>query len=177
MKGTWEGESLPTVRFTVFIDWQNVYRTARRAYRLEHLPGGRGNFSPYRLGRLLAAANGRDVRGELVCVEIHRGLPSQRYDQIGYTANRRQEAAWKAENPRVVVPKLRPLRYRNYPKEPPAEKGVDVELAVNAIEVTLRGRCDVAILLRAGSSIVHRSISQKVFEAVEAPINYACKEP
>lgn len=135
-----------SVRVAVFIDWQNVYRTARRAYRLEHLPSQRGNFSPFRLSRLLAAANGRGSCGELVCVEIHRGLPSQKYDKIGYIANRRQEAAWRAESPGVVVPKLRPLRYLNYPKEAPTEKGVDVELAVSAIEATLRKRCDVAIV-------------------------------
>jgi hypothetical protein len=198
-----------SVRVAVFIDWQNVYRTARRAYRLEHLPGERGNFSPFRLGRLLAAANGRGIRGELVCVEIHRGLPSQKYDQIGYNANRRQETAWRAENPRVVMPKLRPLRYLNYPKEAPTEKGVDVELAVSAIEATLRKRCDVAIIfshdtdllpvpeaiarlvgpghvetaswasrsfqgrLRPRAPVIHHSISQKIFEVVETPVNYA----
>lgn len=41
----------------------------------------------------------------------------------------------------------RPLRYpRSYPSEPPIEKGVDVDLAVGALEATLRGRCDVAIV-------------------------------
>jgi uncharacterized LabA/DUF88 family protein len=200
------------IRIAVFIDWQNVYLTAREAFRLEGEPGRRGNFSPFHLARLLAAANGRGVNGHLVRVEIHRGLPSQRYDRIGYTANRRQEAAWKAENPQVVVPKLRPLRYLNYPKEAPTEKGVDVELAVSAIEATLRSRCDVAILfshdtdllpvpeaiarlagpehietaswasdsfqgrLRPGASVVHHSISRKVFEAVETPINYARRQ-
>lgn len=198
-----------SVRVAVFIDWQNVYRTARRAYRLDHLPGERGNFSPLRLSLLLAAAKGRGARGELVRVEIHRGLPSQKYDKIGYIANLRQEAAWRAESPGVVVPKLRPLRYRNYPKEPPAEKGVDVGLAVSVIEATLRKSCDVAILfshdtdllpvpeaiahligpghietaswasdsfqgrLRPGTAVVHHSISQKVFEAIETPVNYA----
>jgi hypothetical protein len=198
-----------SVRVAVFIDWQNVYRSARRAFCLEQKPSERGNFSPFRLGRLLAAANGRGARGKLSCVEIHRGLPSQKYDKVGYIANRRQEAAWKAENSRVVLPRLRPLRFRNYPKESPIEKGVDVELAVSAIEATLRGRCDVAIVfshdsdllpvpeaiarlvgpervetaswvsqsfqgrLRPKPAVTHHLIPQKVFEAVETPINYA----
>jgi NYN domain-containing protein len=198
-----------SVRVAVFIDWQNVYRSARRAFCLEQTPSERGNFSPLRLGQLLAAANGRGARGKLVCVEIHRGLPSQRYDKVGYIANRRQEAAWKAENSRVVAPKLRPLRYRNYPKESPIEKGVDVELAVSALEATLTGRCDVAIVfshdtdllpvpeaiarllgsgrvetaswvsrsfqgrLRPKVPVIHHAIPQKVFEAVETPVNYA----
>jgi hypothetical protein len=113
----------------------------------------------------------------------------------------------------VVVPRLRPLRYLNYPKEAPTEKGVDVELAVSAIEATLRNRCDVAILfthdtdllpvpeaitrlvgservetaswasrsfqgrLRPRVPVVHHSISQKVFDAVETPVNYARTRP
>lgn len=195
------------VRVAVFIDWQNAYRRAREAFGMDGMPIGHGNFSPYRLGCLLAAANGRGAAGDLVCVEIHRGLPSQKHDRIGYTANRRQEAAWKAENPRVVVPRLRPLRYRS--NEPPTEKGVDVALAVNAIEATLRRRCDVAIVfshdndllpvpeaiarlvgpdrvetaswvspsfkkrLRPKAAVAHHSIPQKIFEAVETPVNYA----
>lgn len=134
-----------TVRVAVFLDWQNVYMAARRAFGLEHLPVGRGNFSPYRLGCLLAAARGRGGTADLVCVEIHRGIPSQKMDSRGYAANRRQVAAWKAESPRVV-PRLRPLRYPSHPKQGPAEKGVDVALAVSAIEATLTDSCDVAIV-------------------------------
>lgn len=136
------------VKIAVFIDWQNAYKTAREAFGLQSQPNELGNFSPYRLSRLLAASNGRGVtRSDLVCVEIHRGLPSQKHDRVGYAANRRQAAAWVAENPAVVKPRLRPLRYpRSYPAEPAVEKGVDVQLAVSAIEATLTGRCDVAIV-------------------------------
>lgn len=203
-----------TVRVAVFLDWQNVYRAARRAFGLEHMPVERGNFSPYRLGQLLAAANGRGPAGQLVRVEVHRGLPSQKYDRIGYIANQRQAAAWKLENAQVVVPKLRPLRYGKRRHESPTEKGVDVALAVSAIEATLRRGCDLAIVfshdsdllpvpeaiarlvgpgrvetaswesrsfrsrLRPRAPVWNHSIPQRVFEAVETPINYAhpCKE-
>lgn len=136
------------MKVAVFIDWQNTYKTARDAFGMRDLPNEHGNFSPYRLARLLAASNSRGVDGsELVCVEIHRGLPSQKHDRTGYAANRRQAAAWVAENPAVVKPRLRPLRYpRGYPAEPAVEKGVDVQLAVSAIEATLTRRCDVAII-------------------------------
>jgi uncharacterized LabA/DUF88 family protein len=134
-----------TVRVAVFIDWQNAYKAARRAFGLERMPVGRGNFSPYRLGCLLAAAQGRGSTSELVRVEVHRGLPSQNYDEIGYVANQRQASAWRAES-QVVVPKLRPMRYRKKRNQPPTEKGVDVALAVSAIEATLTGRCDVAVV-------------------------------
>lgn len=197
------------VRVAVFIDWQNVYMTARRAFSLERMPVARGNFSPYRLGLLLAAAKGRGTAGKLVRVEVHRGVPAQNHDPIGYAANRRQVAAWEAESPGVVVPKLRPLRYRNDLLEPPVEKGVDVALAVSAIEAMLTRRCDVAVVfshdtdllpvpeaiarlagpdhvelaswasgsfkqgLRPKAPVTHHRITQRVFEAVETPINYA----
>jgi len=198
-----------TVRVAVFIDWQNVYMAARRAFGLERMPVGRGNFSPYRLSQLLAAANGRGHAGRLVRVEVHRGLPSHQHDLRGYNAARRQAKAWKAENPRVVMPKLRPLRYRNYPDQPPTEKGVDIALAVGAIEAKLRDHCDVVIVFShdmdllplpeaiarlAGSDhvetaswsshsfrqrirprprVAHHAITQRIFEAVEMPVNYA----
>lgn len=134
------------VKVAVFIDWQNVYKTAREAFGMDEMPSEQGNFSPFKLARLLALANGRRETGELVCVEVHRGLPSQKQDPTGYAANRRQAAAWQRESA-LVVPKLRPLRYPfNFPAEQPIEKGVDVALAVSAIEATLRKRCQVAII-------------------------------
>lgn len=113
-----------------------------------NMPNEQGNFSPYQLARMLTAANGRGRDGgELVRVELHRGLPSQKHDQRGYAANRRQSAAWMKENPAVVMPRLRPLRYPNgYPAEPPVEKGVDVQLAVAAVEWAITDKCDVVII-------------------------------
>jgi hypothetical protein len=65
-------------RVAVFYDWQNVYKTAREAFGWMNMPNEYGNFSPYQLARILAAGNGRGANGQLVRVEIHRGLPSQR---------------------------------------------------------------------------------------------------
>jgi uncharacterized LabA/DUF88 family protein len=136
-----------TQRVAVFFDWQNAYKTAREAFGLWNMPNEHGNFSPYRLARLLAAGNERGADGKLTRVEIHRGLPSQRHDKQGYAANRRQSAAWMAENREIVVPILRPLRYpHNYPDEPEIEKGVDVNLALRAVERVLTDKCDVAII-------------------------------
>jgi uncharacterized LabA/DUF88 family protein len=131
----------------VFYDWQNLYKTAREAFGWERMPSEYGNFSPYQLARILAAGNGRGIRGRLVRVEIHRGLPSQNHDQVSHAANRRQSAAWMREAPQVVIPRLRPLRYpRDYPRSPAVEKGVDVNLALGAIEAVMTKLCDVAII-------------------------------
>ena len=106
----------------------------------------RGNFSPYALGCILAAANDRGQDGELVRIEIHRGIPSNRQDPIGYGANRRQAAAWIQENEEIVKPCLRPLAYRGERGHMPVEKGIDVQLALAALENVLLKRCDTVII-------------------------------
>ena len=138
----------------VFIDWQNAYKAARDAFDLDGLPNERGNFSPYRLAQILAAAHDRGPDGRLVRVEIHRGLPTNGTDPTGYAANRRQAAAWMAENQEIVIPRLRPLSYnRDDPTLPPVEKGIDVALAVSAVEQVLTQHCDVAVIFTHDTDI------------------------
>jgi hypothetical protein len=139
--------SVTPVSVAVFYDWQNVYMTAREAFGWTNMPNEYGNFSPYQLARILAAGKGRGANGHLVRVEVHRGLPSQRHDKQSYAANRRQAAAWIREAPQLVISRLRPLRYpRDYPKSPAIEKGIDVNLALGAIESVLMKICDVAVI-------------------------------
>lgn len=167
--------------------------------------------SPYKLGNILAAGNGRVSNAVLERVEVHRGIPSSSRDPIGFGANRRQATAWHNESTGIVKAHHRPLRYpRDWPADPPEEKGVDVALALSAIEALALDQCDVAILfshdtdlipaidsaarLRGArrietaswSSPLHRSrlrskaarvhhheISQRVFDLVADPTNYA----
>ena len=133
-------------RVAVFIDWQNAYKSARAAFGLENMPNERGNFSPYALACILAAANERGPGGELVRVEIHRGIPSNKRDPTGYGANRRQATAWVREAPEIITPRLRPLAYRDEWGRLPVEKGIDVQLALAALENVLLKRCDTAII-------------------------------
>jgi uncharacterized LabA/DUF88 family protein len=142
------------IRVAVFVDWQNTYKAAREAFGWFDWPNEHGNYSPYRLARRLSHANGRDDRGELVRLNVHRGLPSPKYDPEGYAANRRQSAAWMAENPDIVIPRLRPLRYSRDESEPPREKGVDVEIAIASLEWTIAEKCDVAIIFSHDTDLV-----------------------
>lgn len=133
-------------RVAVFIDWQNAYRSARRAFGLESMPNEHGNFCPFRLARILAFGNSRGAEGELCKVQVHRGLPSSSRDSIGHGASRRQAAAWTATSP-VVQAHLRPLQYpHDFPASPPREKGIDVQLALGVVECVITEKCDVAIL-------------------------------
>lgn len=92
------------MRVAVYIDWQNVYNAARRAFGLTDLPTEEGQVSPLRVAHILASGNGRGAEGELVRVEVHRGLPNPSKDPIGYGANRRQSAAWMREDEELVIP-------------------------------------------------------------------------
>ncbi len=58
------------------------------------------------------------------------------------------------ESPELVIPRLRPLRYSRDRAEPPREKGIDVEPAVAAVEWSLTGRCDVAIIFSHDTDIL-----------------------
>jgi len=149
--------TLTGVNVSVYIDWQNVYNGARRAFGLTEAVSEEGQISPYRVAQVLAAANGRGADGKLVRVEIHRGLPSASKDPVGYGANRRHSAAWMRENQEVVIPRLRPLRYPpNYPDEPPEEKGVDVQLALAAVEHVTSSPplCDVAVIFSHDTDLI-----------------------
>lgn len=141
----------------VYIDWQNIYNAARRAFGLTEAPSEEGQVSPNQVAQILAAGNGRGAVGTLVRVEIHRGLPNSSRDSVGYGANRRHSAAWMRENPEIVIPRLRPLRYpHNYPAEPPEEKGIDVQLALAAVEHTTSNPplCDVAVIFSHDTDLV-----------------------
>ncbi|HXF97941.1 MAG TPA: NYN domain-containing protein [Gaiellaceae bacterium] len=140
-------------RVAVFIDWQNTWHAAREAFGWTAFPNEYGNYSPLRLAEFVAEGNGRGALGQVVRVNIHRGLPSNKRDPQGYGAVRRQAQAWIAENPDVVVPKLRPLRYYG-PEAEPREKGIDVEMAIEAVRFVLEGRCDVAVLFSHDTDLV-----------------------
>ena len=53
-----------------------------------------------------------------------------------------------------MVPRLRPLRYSRDPNEAPREKGVDVELALEAVEWTLTGKRRVAVIFSHDTDLV-----------------------
>jgi hypothetical protein len=135
-------------RIAVFFDWQNVYKTAREAFGLYSEPNERGNFSPFKLSRILAAGHERGPEAELAFIEIHRGLPSASRDSVGYGANRRQATAWVRESDSLIRPRLRPLRYPSpyAADQTPVEKGIDVQLALAVAETILTNTADVAIL-------------------------------
>jgi uncharacterized LabA/DUF88 family protein len=139
-------DSVKKTKVAVFLDWQNVYHHAREAFGLKDQPTRFGSISPFRIAQTLAARGGRGAWGELVRVEVHRGFPSPRRQPDANRAVTRQNTAWKAESP-LVHPIFQNLRYRTVDGKVVAEeKGVDVRLAINAVEYAVTRECDLAIV-------------------------------
>jgi hypothetical protein len=140
-------------RTVVFIDAQNVYRTAREAYGWENESSRRGNFRPLALGQLLTAAEDR----ELVDVRVYTGVPSQARDDQGYRAARKRFGTWENEGKGLVHVLERNLQYRR--GEGPREKGVDVLLAIELVRimaVRVKGgwKVDLAVVVSADNDLV-----------------------
>jgi len=80
-------------------------------------------------------------------VRVYRGLPDLARDPHGYAAVRRQAEAWQALDPMVRV-LTRPLRYpRDWPRSRPQEKGIDVLLAIDFVQMAVRREYDIGILM------------------------------
>ena len=161
-------------RVAVFIDYQNVYMQARRAFgtRLangSHLePSSFGQVHPGALGLWLTSAKGSERT--LVYVQVYRGLPSSSHDPKGYGAARRQIEFWGRQPQVKVIAK--PLRYMT--GIPPREKGIDVALAVDLVMGARDVDCDTAVVFSADTDLVPAlDAAQECGRSVEV----ACWQP
>lgn len=138
-----------TDRVAVFIDYQNAYSSARRAYFHGRDPSPRGQFDPLTLANHLAEDSPFDRA--LHRVRIYRGRPEVTKEPRAYAANRRQVARWQRAGCEVVS---RVLRYpRDWPDEKAVEKGIDVQLAIDFVMMALRGEYDVGILFSTDTDL------------------------
>lgn len=141
---------MSSTRVVVFVDYQNAYRAARRAFHDDSAsPAPLGQFHPERLGEYIVAI-GRHPGRVLEQVRVYRGMPDPSLDNKGYGAARRQVAAWR-KAPGVDVT-VRSLRYpRGYQpgraSAKPKEKGIDVQIAVDFVLMAVRDEYDVGVLM------------------------------
>jgi NYN domain len=120
-------------RVVVFLDWQNIYNSARESFCAWQARHWQGQVDPVALAEYLAQDSPFDR--ELQQVRIYRGQPDGKLDPRGYGASRRQHAVWQQSS--LVTLVTRPLRYpkgwptRHRVGERPQEKGIDVALALD----------------------------------------------
>ena len=141
-------------RVIVFIDAQNFYRSARRAFADDgNDPSRFGQFHPWALGELLAS---RDTDRVLTGVRLYSGRPDGYVQRKAHTANVRQSIAWTDAGCYVFT---RPLRYPhgwpdNRDGRRPEEKGIDVAIALDIARLAMEGAYDVAILCSGDTDLI-----------------------
>ena len=133
---------MTTERVALFIDYQNVYNDARRAFHASTDPSRLGQVWPVALGEMVARRSHRNRVRTLSQVRVYRGIPTAEQDTVGNVAARRQIAAWQSD-PRVRV---LTRNLKGSPGGPLREKGVDVHLATDFVDGAHRGVYDVGVI-------------------------------
>lgn len=148
-------------RVAVFIDYQNTYMGARRAFGLNGVDFVQGQIYPLRLG-IAVTQLGRqvDATRDLESVHVFRGEPSSLHSPKGLAACQRQVRFWQAQN--LVNPVTRPLKYYvdewdsggQPTKWKAQEKGIDVLIALKMVTGANHDEYDVAVLMSADTDLI-----------------------
>jgi uncharacterized LabA/DUF88 family protein len=142
-----DGQADQTARTILFIDYQNMYRSARDAFGWQSESGMYGNFRPYSLGRQVTGESDR----VLTQVRCYTGIHTARGHPKLYAMMQRRMSAWVAQAPTCVQVFPRSLRYG---RAGPQEKGVDVELAIDFVSLALDDAFDVGVLASGDTDLV-----------------------
>ncbi|MCH8009447.1 MAG: NYN domain-containing protein [Chloroflexi bacterium] len=149
--GTFAELSIMAKRVIVFIDEQNVYKAARRAFFEEHAPIRQGNFFPMKLANLLCSRLPIGVKQERVIkeVRVYTAMPSSAVDPRSYVPHSRRCESWKEAGLTVID---RPLKYPrgNTPGE---QKGLDVALAVDFVTLAIDDEYDIGIMFSTDTDL------------------------
>ena len=146
-------------RVVVFIDYQNVYHLARSAFGHEGNPDKNvGHVHPLKVGELLCDLGRSSLADrELGGVRVYQGLPDARSgaDLVRFTS--RQLAGWRRSE--GVVVKTRPLAYHQSTAGGRTvwraqEKGVDVMLAVDVVDMARTDAYDTAVVFSADTDLL-----------------------
>lgn len=146
-------------RVAVFLDYQNVYQGARRAFGWGERHFTFGQVHPRRLGLLLVQLGQVvDVSRELEYVRAYRGEPSARHSRTAQAASQRQLERWNGQE--RVAGITRPLRYYRAGHNrlggevfDAREKGIDVLLALDLVMGAMRDEYDVAVVFSGDSDL------------------------
>ena len=141
-------------RVIVFVDAQNFYRSARRAFFDDAT-------DPYRVGQFHLRALGeplcaRDAGRSLVAVRLYTGRPDAYLQPDAYRANVRRCQAWEQAGCYVFT---RQLRYPyGWPDKTggrgPQENGIDVRMALDIALLAYRGEYDFAMVCSGDADLI-----------------------
>lgn len=138
-------------RVVVFIDAQNTYSGARRAFFAKQDDWVHGQFDPMKLAQELTASGSQGVSRQLEEVRVYRGRPHANKEPKTHSAHMKQCKAWETSGVTVIA---RPLRYPlKWPTEKPEEKGIDVLMALDFVTFAIDDRYDVGILVSVDTDL------------------------
>jgi uncharacterized LabA/DUF88 family protein len=139
-------------RLVLFIDAQNVYRTARDCFAPGSGPAHvRGQVDPIAVANLICSRPPAGTTRALSEVRMYTGRPDSTKQSKAYAAHMRQCAAWERAGVTVVP---RTLQYPfNWPNERAREKGIDVQLAVDYVAGAVDGRYDIGVIFSTDTDL------------------------
>ena len=135
-------------RAVVFVDYQNMYRSAREAFGWQSEASHFGSFRPYALGRQMV----RDEKCVLTQVRVYTGIHTPHRNAVLHGHMQRRMLAWVAAAPDKVQVFPRSLRYDAHGKA--REKGVDVELAIDIVALATDDAFDTLVVASADTDLV-----------------------
>ena len=148
-------------RLVLFVDYENVYWSARRAWHRWGAPLSIGEVWPDVLGEIIRDKTGPFGERQLDEVRVYRGVASVAENPDWNAVARRQHEAWKQHSDvRVEVfehtLKRRRIRCRvcGAVRERLEEKGVDVNLAVDLVSGAHQRSYDVGVVCSTDTDLV-----------------------
>jgi uncharacterized LabA/DUF88 family protein len=148
-RGFFVGKSPMTENVAIFLDFQNVHLTGHGLYG-----GGSERYrcvpDPCRLADLIASRRSRP--SEAAAIRVYRGRPDPNHEPIPPAANDAQASQWSRDHRVQVI--RRQLNYRDWPNQPPREKGIDVSIAVDLMHLAFRKQYDALVLFSSDTDLL-----------------------
>ena len=142
----------PAERLVLFIDAQNFYNWARRAFFTNADAHFCGQVNPVDVGKLICARTMSQVTPELHQVRVYTGRPDATKEPKTYAAHLKQCSAWEKAGVKVIH---RALRYpADWPIAKAEEKGIDVAIAIDFVALAADGAYDIGVIASSDSDLV-----------------------
>ena len=139
-------------RLVLFIDAQNFYNGARRAFSASEDSHVFGQFQPVGIGSLICSRGLHSTTRSLEEVRVYTGRPDASKEPETYAAHMKQCMAWNRAGATVIA---RPLRYPpDWPRSKAQQKGVDVALAIEFVAYAIEGKYDVGVIASTDTDLI-----------------------
>ncbi len=139
-------------RLVLFIDDQNVRKSARSAFFLPTYHHVYGQVDPVKLGNLICSKTKPEYVRTLHQVRVYTGRPDSRKEPTSYAAHMKQCDYWEKCGVKVIH---RKLRYpQEWPNEKPIQKGVDVALALDFVIMACDDDYDIGVIASTDRDLI-----------------------